>query len=282
MGCLNTWRTVIELMTASGGANREISAAKITGYNTQSEQVSLVLIHGVYHGAWSFQHMVPQLTALGYPVYTVDLRGHTGVDRIKPSDTIGYADYLEDVTRLLKEIPGDKCVIGHSLGGLLALSCAHLNEVKQLVLLATPLPEVLKKKRWSLLFKYPFRSLQMIFHRDAAYFYHDAMFAKHFFFTDTTPETLFGQCLQEIRRQNEPFRLFEDLNVLSFRDLNVTLPTLIIYGELDPIVDEFAASKICQIMPGELHCIQGAGHDFMVEPNYATAVAERIHCHLCA
>lgn len=264
----------------SMGVHREISAAKITAYNTDSEKMSLVLIHGVYHGAWSFEQIIPRLVALGYPVYTIDLRGHTGADRLRADDAIGYADYLEDVERLLNEIPGEKCLVGHSLGGLLSLSCAHLTDVKQLVLLATPLPEILKKKRWSLLFKYPFKSLQMIFHRDAAYFYHDAAIAKAFFFSGSTPEPLLKQCLQEIQLQNEPFQLFDEINRLRFRKLNVSLPTLIVYGELDPTVDEFAAERIQRIIPGELRCIRGAGHDFMVEPLHAAAVVELIHQHL--
>jgi pimeloyl-ACP methyl ester carboxylesterase len=74
----------------------------------------IVLVHGAWHGSWSWAKVVPLLEQQGLSVRTVDLPS-TGTD----VDALGALD--DDVTALtavLDELPGPKILVGHSYGGL--------------------------------------------------------------------------------------------------------------------------------------------------------------------
>jgi len=244
-----------------------IAPARTHRHTQPGAKLNLVLVHGVYHGSWAFKHLYPRLLALGCSVSRVDLRGHYGPDRVKDSD-VGFADYLADLGAQLDALSGDKVVVGHSLGGLLALWLAERPDVKGLVLLAVPLPEVVKSKRWGLLLRHPIKSLKMVLERDPAIFYHDRHWVNHYFFDPDLPEPEAWAAYTEICRQDEPFKLFDDINGLSSRRLLVSIPSLVIYGTRDPTVDAAAAKKLAHKLGQRPLSIEGAGHDLMLNPSH--------------
>lgn len=75
---------------------------------------TLVLVHGAWHGSWSWDKVVPLLTHQGFRVQTVDLPS-TGPD----VDALGdLTDDVRTLTSVLDEVPGRKVLVGHSYGGL--------------------------------------------------------------------------------------------------------------------------------------------------------------------
>jgi pimeloyl-ACP methyl ester carboxylesterase len=250
--------------------------AKINVLHQSDSNINLVLIHGVYHGSWAFDEIWPAWQQLGYGIYSVDLRGRGANGGLKSSDPIGYKEHLQDTKDLLDNLSGKKILIGHSLGGLLSISLSGREDVIALVPMATPLPEVLRSKRLSLLFKYPLKTFKMLFTRDAAVFYHDKDIARFFFFTGASTEQTVDYIFEKIRVQNEPYQLFDDLNQLSFEQLTCTTPALVVYGEFDPTVDRKAALKVNEIVNGSLCQIPEAGHDFMIEKRSADSCARQI------
>lgn len=256
--------------------NNTITPAKITVLQQSNSNINLILIHGVYHGSWAFDKIWPAWQQLEHGICSIDLRGRGPNGGLKPSDSIGYKDYLEDTKQLLDNLPGEKILIGHSLGGLLSMSLSERDDVIALALLAPPLPQVIKAKRLSLLFKYPLKTLKMVFTRNAAWLYHDKRVARFFFFTNTSSEQIIDDAFERIRVQNEPFQLFDDLNQLSFEQLTPTLPALVVYGQHDPTVDRKAALMVNEIVNGALCQIPNAGHDFMIEDTTANYCANEI------
>jgi len=94
-----------------------------------------VLIHGGFHGAWCWQHVVPELARLGHEGLALDLPGH-GERRAEPST-------LETRTAAIVNIlkSGD-ILVGHSGGGFditLAADAAP-DRVRHLIYLAAGLP----------------------------------------------------------------------------------------------------------------------------------------------
>lgn len=253
-----------------------IAPAKINVLHQSDSNINLVLIHGVYHGSWAFDEIWPAWQQLGYGIYSVDLRGRGANGGLKSSDPIGYKEHLQETRDLLDNLPGRKILIGHSLGGLLSISLADREDVIALVPLATPMPEVVRAKRLSLLLKYPLKTLKMLFTRDAAVFYHDREVARFFFFTGASDEKTVDYNFEKIRLQNEPFQLFDDLNQLTFEPLARTIPALVVYGELDPTVDCKAALKVNEIVNGSLCQIPDAGHDFLIEKSSAGYCAKQV------
>jgi pimeloyl-ACP methyl ester carboxylesterase len=99
---------------------------------------TLVLVHGAWHGAWSWQFVGEELTKRGVNYVAVDL----------PSATPGAdpATYLaDDAAAVVRDCAGlDEIVlVGHSYGGSVILEAAPaLTGVRGLVFVAALVPEV--------------------------------------------------------------------------------------------------------------------------------------------
>lgn len=94
---------------------------------------TVVLVHGAWHGAWCWEHLVPLLTAAEVPNVAIDLPGH-GVSTEPLGDLGGDARALATT---LGGIDGPIVVCGHSYGGAVITQGAAGNDsVEHLVYLA--------------------------------------------------------------------------------------------------------------------------------------------------
>jgi pimeloyl-ACP methyl ester carboxylesterase len=94
-----------------------------------------VLIHGGFHGAWCWDHLIPELERLGHEAIAIDLPGH-GTRRDERSN---LADRRDAIVAVMK--PGD-VLMGHSGGGFditLAADAAP-EKVGHLIYLAAGVP----------------------------------------------------------------------------------------------------------------------------------------------
>jgi pimeloyl-ACP methyl ester carboxylesterase len=82
----------------------------------------IVLVHGAWHGAWSFAALQAELDRRGLASQAVDLPGH-GVSPLPLSDLYGDAAYVADVIR---RMPAQPIVVGHSYGGAVISEAASL------------------------------------------------------------------------------------------------------------------------------------------------------------
>jgi pimeloyl-ACP methyl ester carboxylesterase len=94
-----------------------------------------ILIHGGFHGAWCWNHLVPEIARLGHEALAVDLPGH--------GERRAEASTLENRTAAILEVlkSGD-ILVGHSGGGFditLAANAAP-DRVAHLIYLAAGLP----------------------------------------------------------------------------------------------------------------------------------------------
>jgi 3-oxoadipate enol-lactonase len=91
----------------------------------------LLLVHGYGGSAWNFAELVPLLG--DRPLLIPDLPGHGASSRLPASPTLaGFADVLAELC------DGEVDVLGHSLGGVVALRLAerHPRLVRRLILAA--------------------------------------------------------------------------------------------------------------------------------------------------
>ena len=114
----------------------------------------LVLCHGLGEHARRYDHVAARLGELGLIVYAPDHRGHgrSGGKRVHLKE---FSDFTDDVHTLFSIVtaahPGkDKFLLGHSMGGAIALSYAldHQTDLKALalsgpaVIIATGTPKI--------------------------------------------------------------------------------------------------------------------------------------------
>ena len=76
----------------------------------------LLLVHGLGHGAWCWEHWQAAAAEAGYPAYAVSLRGHgTSPGRLR---TALLRLYVDEVVATASALPGPVVLVGHSMGGL--------------------------------------------------------------------------------------------------------------------------------------------------------------------
>jgi pimeloyl-ACP methyl ester carboxylesterase len=98
----------------------------------------LLLVHGAWHGSWSWATLPQRLGAAGVQVRAVDLPGR-GRGPAGPHDLAGHARYLRAVA---EEIDGRVAVLAHSYGGAVATEAlAGLPRLATLIYLAAFLLE---------------------------------------------------------------------------------------------------------------------------------------------
>jgi pimeloyl-ACP methyl ester carboxylesterase len=99
---------------------------------------AVVLIHGFGGSTFTWRHTVPALTAAGYRVIALDLRGFGLSDKAFEVD-YSHAAQADFVVAALDELRVDQAIlVGHSLGGSVSLHLAerHPGRVRGLVLVA--------------------------------------------------------------------------------------------------------------------------------------------------
>lgn len=93
---------------------------------------SILLVHGAWHGAWCWEPLASELTALGWRVETVDLPSASA----DPDNTAGMYDDARVIREKLAGIDGPVTVLAHSYGGLPATEAGAAPGVSRLIYLA--------------------------------------------------------------------------------------------------------------------------------------------------
>ena len=82
-----------------------------------------VLVHGMFHGGWCWDRVIPALAAAGHRAVAPDLAG-CGSD---PTSSVECTldRWTSDVSRIVAAQPGPVILVGHSRGGLVASQVAE-------------------------------------------------------------------------------------------------------------------------------------------------------------
>ncbi|MDW3206622.1 MAG: alpha/beta hydrolase [Alphaproteobacteria bacterium] len=101
----------------------------------------LVFLHGAFAGAWCWsERFLPYFATLGYRCYAPSFRGHGDSDGQAQLDRYGIADYVSDLASVVRDLDVSPMLIGHSMGGFVAMKYAETREVAGLALLASVPP----------------------------------------------------------------------------------------------------------------------------------------------
>jgi pimeloyl-ACP methyl ester carboxylesterase len=98
--------------------------------------MTIVLIHGAWHGAWCWHKLVPLIQAAGHRVLAPDLPS-MGKD-ITPPGVITLEYWSRFVAELIDREPDPVALVGHSRGGILISQAAEFvpGRIRRLIYLA--------------------------------------------------------------------------------------------------------------------------------------------------
>ncbi|WP_326551101.1 alpha/beta fold hydrolase [Micromonospora sp. NBC_01813] len=240
-------------------------------YDVSGEGPLVVLAHGMGDSRQAYRFLAPALVQAGYQVATMDLRGHG-------ESSVGWASYTRtaiagDLVALVRHLGGPAVLVGHSIaGGAVTIAAAKAPE------LVTALVELA-----------PFTRKQQIklgdmrvaaYRRGVTHLMGMAMlgstkqWAKYLdaAYPGTKPADWDARLRQITAMLQEPGRMkvLQKMGTISPVDAgeqlgNVTRPTLIVQGTLDPdwVSPQAEGEAIVADLPaglGRLEMIDGAGH----------------------
>lgn len=111
----------------------------------RSRRRPLVLVHGELAGSWVWERYLGYFAGRGWEGHALNLRNHYWSQTADPS-TLDIESYTLDVVAALDRLASPAVLVGHGMGGLLALRAAERHPVAGLVLLDAELPRALRTK----------------------------------------------------------------------------------------------------------------------------------------
>lgn len=232
-----------------------------------AENPPVVLIHGGSAHAHWWDHIAVEL-AQAYRVIALDSRGHGDSDRINPP-SYEVHDYVEDIAAVITQLQLAPCgLIGHSLGGLIAMTYAiRHGQTLSFLIIVDMGPRLQPSRRMQLLSRAP----TPIFANDAALVHRFRLLPEE---TWAAPELL-HQIARQSARVLSDGRLMLKTDRATFvrqpHDVStelsrITCPTLLIRGgeskTLSPAVVKEMEGQCPRLRTVE---IPGAGHHVFLD-----------------
>lgn len=100
----------------------------------------IIMVHGAFCGGWSFEAFKTPFEAAGYICNTPDLPGHEAGARTGAVAGVSMSDYARFIVAQIEACETPPILMGHSLGGLVALMAATKTRVSAIILLAPSAP----------------------------------------------------------------------------------------------------------------------------------------------
>ena len=101
---------------------------------------ALLFIAGAYHGAWCYAGWLRACRAAGIACAALDYRGHGNLAGAGLALDTGVEAYAEDAVAAAQSFAAAPLLVGHSLGGLVAMAAAMRTPLAGLVLVAPSPP----------------------------------------------------------------------------------------------------------------------------------------------
>jgi pimeloyl-ACP methyl ester carboxylesterase len=109
----------------------------------RSRRKPLLFVHGELAGSWAWERYLGYFAARGWEGHAINLRNHHWSQTADPT-TLTFESYTEDVVAALERFGPNAVVVGHGMGGLLALKALERLPASGLILLSSELPRDLR------------------------------------------------------------------------------------------------------------------------------------------
>ena len=234
----------------------------------------LLFIHGMMHGAWCWDvHFLDYFAQRGFAAHAVNLRGHGNSEGREKLRWTRIADYVEDVTGAVRQLPSPPILIGHSMGGFIIQKYLEDHDVPGAILLSSPPPVGLLGTTIRIFRRHPLVFARINWTLSLLPVIATPHLAREAFFSDCPEEQL--QTYWKLM-QDESYMAFLDMVALDLpRPEKARTPMLVLGVARDNMLTsrEIEATARAYHAPSEI--IPDVAHDSMLEPRWQT-VAERI------
>lgn len=253
---------------------KSFDGTKISYRIRRKQNIFLIFIHGWVNNWTAWRKELLYFEKLGYSTLALDLRGHGESDKPEEKERYKLENFARDIDEIIrKEKIKDFVLIGHSMGGMIALEYFNLyhkiRNVSGLVLCDTTSRNVLLHKSVNKVAPFVRHVLDFLIFKNQInkeHFRHmkDIDLSKYANSTDVmifyhglhnTPTKSVFACLEEMM----DFDLTRTLN-------KINVPVLILEGEDDKYLTKLCAKELARKIKGsKLKTIPRASHCINIE-----------------
>ncbi len=105
----------------------------------RSRRKPLLFVHGELGGSWAWERFLGYFAGRGWEGHALNLRNHHWSQTADPAE-LSFETFVDDVGAAIDRLGPSVVVVGHGMGGLLALKAAERHPVAGLVLIGPELP----------------------------------------------------------------------------------------------------------------------------------------------
>lgn len=223
----------------------------------------VLCLHGLFAGSWVYERFLQLVADRGHPAAALSFRGHPPAPPIPAIGRTSIAAYCHDAAEAARALDRP-IVIGHSLGGLVALILAARNLVRAAVLVSSAPPRGIMVLGPALVLRMP-RYLPAL------------LFSRAFLPRPRDLDALVLNRVPADEREQYRVRFVPDSGRAarqaalgsSDADLGVSrTPLLVVSGDEDRFVPLGVARRIAQRYDAPLHVAPGHGHFLFGEPGW--------------
>ena len=109
----------------------------------RSRRKPLLFVHGELGGSWLWERYLGYFAGRGWEGHALNLRNHHWSRTADPAE-LSFEMYVDDVGAVIDRLGSGVVVVGHGLGGLLAMKAAERHPIGGLVLISSEVPGELR------------------------------------------------------------------------------------------------------------------------------------------
>jgi len=240
-----------------------------------TQPTPLLFIHGSLHGAWCWDvHFLDYFAQHGLAAHAVNLRGHGNSDGRDNLRWTRIADYVEDVSVVVRQLPSPPVLIGHSMGGFIIQKYLESHEAPGAVLLSSPPPAGLLGTALRIARRSPLAFVKTNLTLSLLPVIATPQLARAAFFSDNLPDDQLRAYWKLM--QDESFMAFLDMVALDLpKPVQRKTPLLVLGVGRDNMVKPGEIEATARAYNTQAEFIPDVAHNSMLELGW-NAVAERI------
>jgi pimeloyl-ACP methyl ester carboxylesterase len=244
------------------------------GYRTP-----LLFVHGMLHGAWCWEvHFLEYFARRGFAAHAVNLRGHGKSDGREHLRWTRISDFVDDVARVVGQLPCPPVLIGHSMGGFVIQKYLESHDTPGAVLLSSPPPAGLAGTTLRIAGRQPLAFTKINLTFSLVPLIATPELAREAFFSADFPDEVLRTYWKLM--QDESYRALLDMVVLDrLAPKKVKTPLLVLGAARDNMLSRNDIEATARAYHTHAEFIPGVAHSSMLEQRWE-AVAERILCWL--
>lgn len=251
----------------------------ITRYPTgKAQSTPLVFVHGAFAAAeiWDV-HFLPYFAQHGYQAHALSLRGHGASEGRAKLRCWRLADYVADLAEIIRALPKDPILIGHSMGGMVIQKYLESYPAAGVVLMASVPPQGILASLWGMAISNPLLLYKLTLSQSLGTPLADMTTLREAMFSNKTPDACVAQYLPKMQEESN----WVTLDMLGWDPLRLLphhrLPMLVMGAARDAFFSSGLMHSIARHYHAEVVIIPNIAHAMMLETNWEQAAEQLLH-----